>query len=99
MMDFEDQLRESLRRTEPPAGFADRVIARAAAERHDNRRRWTRWGVAGAMAASLFAGAIGIEQWRERQRGQEAREQLLQAMEITGSKLQKIQKKIQERNQ
>jgi hypothetical protein len=99
MMDFEDQLRESLRRTEPPAGFADRVLAQAAAERHDNRRRWTRWGVAGAMAASLFAGALGLEQWRERQRGQEAREQLLQAMEITGSKLQRIQKKIQERNQ
>jgi hypothetical protein len=99
MRDFEDQLRESLRRTEPPAGFADRVIARAAAERDDNRRRWTRWGVAGAMAASLFAGALGIGQWRERQRGQEAREQLLQAMEITGSKLQRIQKKIQERNQ
>ena len=39
MMDFEDQLRESLRRTEPPAGFADRVIARAAAERDDNRRQ------------------------------------------------------------
>ncbi len=99
MMDFEDQLRESLRRTDPPSGFAGRVIARAAAERYDHRRRWTRWGVAGAMAASLFVGAMGIGQWRERQRGQEARDQLLQAMEITGSKLQRIQKKIQERNQ
>ena len=28
---FEDEISEALRRKEPPAGFADRVIARAAA--------------------------------------------------------------------
>ena len=96
MMDFEDQLRDALGRKEPPDGFAERVAARI--ERSHSRRNYLKPWAAGCLAASLLAGACGLKQFedrRNRERGQAARAQLLQALEITGSKLQRIQKRVE----
>ena len=38
MTDFEDELRDALRRKEPPAGFANRVVRRTRDERTQPRR-------------------------------------------------------------
>jgi hypothetical protein len=96
MIDFEDQLRNALARKEPPDGFTERVIARV--ERHRSRRSfWKPWA-AGCLAASLLAGAWGLKEFedrRNRERGQAARAQLLQALQITSSKLHRIQKKVE----
>jgi len=97
MTDFEDQLRRALERKEPSADFAARVVARATGKRRPAPwANWRSWATA-AIAASLFLGAVGLEmehRQRERQQGEEARAQLLQAMHITSAKLQKIQKKV-----
>ncbi len=97
MTDFEDQLRRALERKEPSADFAARVVARVSRdERGKMRGLWRSWTAAG-IAASLFVGVVGFElERREKARqGAEARAQLLQAMEITSTKLNKIQKKVQ----
>jgi hypothetical protein len=103
MMDFEDQLRAALARKEPPTGFAERAMARAAKRKvpgHGRRPFWKPW-VAGCVAASLLAGAFGIKEMearRERDKGQAARAHLLQALEITRAKLHHIQQQIESVN-
>ena len=87
MMDFEDQIRNALARKQPPDGFALRVRSRM-----KRRSPWNSWA-AGLVAASLLFGAFGI--WREHERGQAAKAKLLQALQITSSKLQRIHKKVE----
>ena len=99
MTEFEDQLRRALERKQPSAGFTARVVTQAFAM--NNKRSWlTAWRSwpAAAVAASLLLGGLGFElERRERVRqGEAARAQLLQAMEITSTKLTKIQKRVQE---
>lgn len=93
MTPFEDQLREALRRVEPPAGFVERTLARAAAERKPPRRviRFPRYVAALAASLALVVGGYQVRQYR---RGQEAKEKLMLALEITGSRLAQVQQKI-----
>lgn len=100
MMDFEDQLRAALRRKEPASGFADRVVAESARRKirgHRHRNFWKPWA-AGCIAASLLAGAFEMRQLegrRDREKGEAARAQLLQAVRITRTKLHHIQQKVE----
>ena len=87
--DFEQQLREALQPVEPEAGFEQRVMARIAREGSRRRTKVTRW-VSVALAASVaFAAIVGTNQWQARreQEGLEARRQLLEALQLTGEKL------------
>ena len=97
MTEFEDQLRRALERKEPSADFAARVVARASeTKRPIAWPNWRAWAAA-AVAASLCLGGLGLEmehRQRTREQGEAARAQLIQAMHITSSKLQKIQKKV-----
>jgi hypothetical protein len=97
MTEFEDQLRRALERKEPSGDFAARVLARASAARRPAAwPNWRAWAAAG-VAASLCLGGLGFEMQHRRQvrdQGEAARAQLIQAMHITSSKLQKIQKKV-----
>ena len=96
---LEDELRAALRRQEPPAGFAARVLARtqppAAAPHPRPSYRWT-WAAA-SLAACLTLGLGLIEvrhEQEKRARGLEAKQELMQAMRITGSKLRLAQEKV-----
>jgi negative regulator of sigma E activity len=87
--DFEQQLREALRPVEPDEGFEQRVMAAVAREGSRPRSKVTRW-VSVTLAASVaFAAIIGTHQWqvRREQAGLEARRQLLEALQLTGEKL------------
>jgi hypothetical protein len=87
--DFEQQLREALRPVDPEEGFEQRVMARIGQERSRARRKVTRW-VSVALAASVvFAAILGAHEWqlRREQEGLEARKQLLEALRLTGEKL------------
>ncbi len=86
MREFEDELRSALRRQEPPAGFADRVLARTRPK--GARRSW----VAAAIAAGLLLSLGGFE-YRQYE-GRKAKRELLLALEIAGSKLSIAQAKI-----
>lgn len=105
---IEEELRNALRREQPPLGFAERVLARVQAENAAPVGFWQslfgcirlpRFKV--AMATALFLLVLGgTWQYRryeaERQAGEAAREQLLLALQITGNKLQRAQQKVDE---
>lgn len=100
MKDVEDALRQALRPVDPPAGFADRVLRRAAMGPARNTlgggplRRW-----ATAAALVIVAGGVSAGLWyraetHRRAEGEEARRQVLLSLQITGSKLRAVQMKI-----
>lgn len=91
----EEDLRRALRREEPSAGFAERVLGQT----RPARVRWRWWRptrlvpAAAACAALLLAAGVG---WQRRQeaRAQEAGQQLNAALNITRTSLQKTQERI-----
>jgi hypothetical protein len=93
--DLDKKLRDALRPVEPEEGFADRVMARIENDRKPQqlppRRRFTRrtqW-ISLALAASAILAAVLVQHWqvqRERE-GLEARAQLMDALRVTGEKL------------
>jgi uncharacterized protein HemX len=85
---FEDELRAALRRQEPPAGFLDKVVARARPQGNTSRKGW----IATAIAACLLLGAGGFE-YRQYE-GRKAKRELLLALHIAGSKLNIAQQKV-----
>ncbi|HBY58989.1 MAG TPA: hypothetical protein DEH78_04160 [Solibacterales bacterium] len=96
--DLEKDLRAALRREEPPDGFAERVLARTSAPRRTNGRALPWWSFAAAAAAACLTLTVGISEYREqrqeRARGEAAKQELLEAMRITGSKLRVAQERV-----
>lgn len=99
MKRLEQELKKALRPVEPPAGFAERVLARAAkkGERSTSKKlpgwfAWfgmggLRWATACALCVALGISAIAYQHDRDK-RGEQAKEQLMLALRITSSKLQ-----------
>lgn len=92
MNDLEARLKASLARPEPPAGFAARVLAAAARMPPPGTsgrfRPLLRPWLAAAAALLLAAGGTWAVQARaERRQAQEARTQLLLALQITSHHL------------
>jgi len=112
MKDLEDRLRSVLQRTEPPAGFAERVQARVRAQSpqapgwrdalsvllHGFRLRWV-----GGVAAACLLVALGVwhhaREQRLRAQGERAKEQTLQALRIASVKLNHVKKMVQQADQ
>ena len=90
MSRLDDELRIALQRTDPPPGFAARVLAQA-----EIRSSRCRWWTAAIAAALLLAGGLEFERERRiRAQGELAKQQVLLALRITGSKLQFVKEKI-----
>ena len=87
--DLELQLRAALQRKEPPPEFAARTVARAG-----SGRRPVRAWMPLAMAATLLIAfaAAGIQHVQERRRADDAKRQLMLALEITSEKLAVVEK-------
>src|SRR5437868_10476062 len=85
---FEDQLRAALQPVDPPEGFADRVMQRLDLSAHSSPKRpaW-RWPT--ALAASVVTALVVSFAWRadHERRGLAARQQLMEALRVTGEKL------------
>jgi len=99
MNNFEENLRRALERVEAPSGFVERVLARAAQEEKQKQTRpnfWAslfgmgglRWAAACALCVLVAASGALYEHDVQRRRGEAAKEQLMLALRITGSKLQ-----------
>lgn len=91
MKEFEDQLRVALRPVDPPAGFGERVAARIT--EHTDRARAQRPAPWAAIAAGLALIFGGLE-YRHYQRGIDARENLIQALQITASAVEFTQQSL-----
>jgi hypothetical protein len=107
MSRLEEELRQALRREEPPGGFAERVLARAAA-RSARRGRWTSWlhlpwpaqlrwvAAAAAMLVMTFSGFEYYQQRQARVRGEQAKEQVMLALRIAAGELQFTRQKVRQ---
>ena len=92
MNDFENHLRRVLGRREPPRDLSRAVMARIA---QPSRPAWlTLWRPVLAAAAVLLILVTGFDRYREYRRGQEAKRQVMLALEITAKKIAVVQKKI-----
>jgi hypothetical protein len=107
---LDNDLKIAFRRQEPPAGFADRVLARTRQQARPARGSWmsffttplVRWAAAGALAAVLILGGVRYQHLqqgrRERAQGEVAKQQLMLALHIAGSKLQLAKARVHEIN-
>jgi hypothetical protein len=107
---LDDALGTALRRQKAPEGFADTVLARIAQpdstpeQRH--RDSWlrfltqplVRWAALAAVAASMVLGVHVHQVRRERAEGEAAKQRLMLALRIAGSKLQLAKSKVNEVN-
>jgi len=110
MNQIEEQLKNALRRQDAPPDFTEQVLARVAehnsipqVQHHSWRSFFTqplvRRAAITATAASLALGGIHYRNVRrERAKGEAAKQQLMLALRIAGSKLQLAKAKINEIN-
>jgi hypothetical protein len=106
---LDDELINSLKRKEPPAGFTDRLLERISAPPSPSSGGWQkllslfaplkiRWVSASVLACLLVA--FGVSQYRSYQRvraeGELAKTQLMLGLQIAGNKLNFAQKKVLE---
>jgi|SRR5580765_892123 hypothetical protein len=95
MSQFERDLRESLRRREPPPGFAEKVLSMSRMSRESETRHTARpWLAAAAAVVLMIGGGIFVEQQRQQAEDEKAKEQLMVALRLTGSKLRNIQERL-----
>jgi hypothetical protein len=104
MTPFEQELKRALARRDPAEGFVGRVLAQARERQADEAAggwrhllHWTRMRVLTAVMALLFlpVGAGVVYQRHERiVRGEAAKEKLLLALRIAGSKLHDAQQHV-----
>ena len=88
MSDIERELREALRRRQPPAGFGQRVAERVARSHRYRRGRW-QW-IPEAVAGLLMS--VGGAYWQRQRQAEQTKDQLMQALQITGQKLTLVER-------
>ena len=96
MNPFDDDVRESLRRPEPPPALADRVMAEIRRREAAGRRSqaagtaWWRWGLAAAAVLALSVAPLVYVQRVRQAEGERAKEQVLTAFYVAGSSLRDV---------
>ena len=96
MTDFENDLRRTLKRREPRRDLTPAVMARIGAA---PKRSWSfAWRQALAAAAIVVVLASGIDRYREHRRAQDAKQQLMLALQITERKLAVVQARVDKLN-
>lgn len=92
-MTLENDLKHALRRKEPDAGFAGRVMARIERAETPKRPVWWRAAAASVMLTVLLGG-YGTYRVIEHRKGERAKEQLLLAMRIASEKVSYAQQEV-----
>lgn len=102
-MNLEKDIQRALHRESPPPGFAGRVMQRIEREetRHEPfrsaQRRQVWWRAAAASVLfTLLLGGYGTHKYVEHQRGERAKEQVLEAMRIAGEKVRLAQQEVRD---
>jgi hypothetical protein len=89
MSDIERELREALQRRQPPAGFGQRVAERAERAQRNRQRRW-QWIPTAVVAGLLMS--VGGAYWQRQRQAEQTKDQLMQALQITGQKLTLVER-------
>jgi len=106
---LEDALKHALRRQDAAEDFTQRVMARVAAQKSASqplRDSWLdlftqpfiRWAALVAVAAAMIFGVHIYQEHRERAQGEAAKQRLMLALRVAGSKLQLAKAKVNEMN-
>ena len=98
MNGFDDELREALRRRQPPEYFSEKVLARVRQQSSPRPRSYFRAWIAAAAAAVMLV-MLGLPAYREHTRrveGERAKEQVMQALRMTGATLRSVQERVQQ---
>jgi len=99
MRPFEDELRKALSRREPGDDFTAQVLARVKERKARFKPGWLSfsWQLAWATALLLvLVSGLAYRQHLRDQKGQEAKRQLLMAMQIAGSQLHQAQLRVRQ---
>jgi hypothetical protein len=97
--ELEKALRAALQRESAPERFLDRVLLQANLRPVPGTAWWrlpvVRCSVAGVVAVACIAGGgVSENRRQERMRGEQARQQVLRALRITGTELRAVQRQI-----
>jgi hypothetical protein len=107
---MDEILKRTLQRQEAPDGFADRVLARLSERRSSQkpslRDSWlrflaqplVRWAALAAFATAMILSGHLHNVRRERAEGEAAKQRLMLALRIAGSKLQLAKSRVNEIN-
>jgi hypothetical protein len=92
--DLEEQLRSALKRESPRQGFRDEVVAAAIrGSRPEARGLWWR-AAAAALVLTATLGAWTAHTIAERREGERAKDEVMLALRIAGSKVHYAQKQV-----
>lgn len=97
---FEQELKDALRREPAPDWLADAVMARVGAARQSKQKpEWFGWArmrwVAATVVLVAVVGGVRFEQQREeRIRGEQAKQELMAAFQVTGMKLRVVEERV-----
>ena len=91
-MNLEDELRAALRREEPSAGFAERVVARTQPRIVAFPRKRFAWAGAAIAAGLALVFTVNVEQHRRQE--EEAGRQAVLALRIASEKLNFARAKV-----
>jgi hypothetical protein len=104
MDSLERELKNALRREQPSGDFAARVIARVEQER--DRQPWwrslfaapsLRWATAAVLCVLVIGGVVyQREQAQRRAEGEAAKQQVMLALRIAGTKVRLAQDRVQQ---
>ena len=101
MSDFEAQMRKALARKEPSPQFTAKVMAELSRREGQSKsgiRKW-RWNWMAPVFAALMCVVVGLGYQHQRrveeQQGLRARQQVMVALKLTGSKLRQTQMKLE----
>jgi hypothetical protein len=94
MSQFERDLKESLKRREPPPGFAERVLAHTYATEKPGFFGWRMLAVAALVLLMVGGGAFVVQEQRHQAAAEQNKEQLMAALRITGSKLRRVEERL-----
>lgn len=98
-MDFETELEQALRREALSPGFSARVLERI--ERGERApdvrpRRWDWRAVAAGVMLTTLAGGWAAHHEIQRREGERARQEVLLALRLAGSKIRYAQEQVRE---
>jgi cytochrome c-type biogenesis protein CcmH/NrfG len=92
---FEEELRRALRDSQPPQGFAARVLARVSKPSRPSWRWLPRVAIVVVSACVLLVAVLRYNQrQQEIVQAERAKQQVLQALRITRDKLQPLQDRL-----
>lgn len=89
---LENDLSRALRRGSPAPGFADRVLTRIERERRGTARWWR--AVAASLTLTAILGGWGAHEYAQYREAERARDQVLIALRIAGSKVRYAQEEV-----